>query len=73
MFGKMIRLSEFWRSGFKCEDLMLLHLHLQILDGRMLKPNDETCLKCKFKLEQNTLRREKLLELIKSAYFEKWV
>ena len=44
-----------------------------MLDDRMLEPNDETCLKCKFKLEQNTLRGEKLLELIKSAFFEKWV
>ena len=31
VFGKMIWLSEFLVSGSRCEDLILLQLHLQIL------------------------------------------
>ena len=47
MFPKMIWLSEFWRSGFKCEEFIPLCFHLQMLNDRILKPNNETCLKCK--------------------------
>ena len=36
MFRKVIRFSEF-RSCFKCEELMPLHCHLQMLNDRMLK------------------------------------
>ena len=70
---KMIWFSEFWRSGFSCEDPMLSHFHLQMLNDRKLKLENEACLKCKYQLRKIAMRREKMLQLIKSPFFEKWV
>ena len=50
MFQKMIQLSEFEVSGLKCEDLKLLRFFVQVLNYKRLKPNDKTCLKCKYQL-----------------------
>ena len=41
MFGNVIGLSEFWGSGLRCEDLILLCFCLQMLNYKMLKPNNE--------------------------------
>ena len=40
MFGKMIRLSESQRRGFKFEGLIPLCFHLQMSDDVILKSND---------------------------------
>ena len=37
MFGKMIRFSQFRRTGFKCENLITLPFNLQVLSDRLLK------------------------------------
>ena len=44
-----------------------------MLNGNMLKPTNEICLKCKYQLKQKTVTREKMLQLIKSAFFEKLI
>ena len=41
MFRNIIGLSEFWGSGFRCEDLLLSCFCLQMLNNNMLKPNNE--------------------------------
>ena len=46
----MIGRSEFWDNGFRCEDLLLLQLCLQMLNDEMLKPYNEICLKCEYQL-----------------------
>ena len=69
----MIGLSEFWGNGFRSEDLILLCFCLQMLSSKMLKPNNETCLKCEYQLKEKTISREKILQLIKKAFFEKWI
>ena len=73
MFGNMIELSDFWGSGFRCEDLILLCFCLEILNGNMLKSANEICLKCKYQVQQETITREKMWQLIKSAFFEKLI
>ena len=73
MFGNLIGLLEFWGSGFRCEDRILLCFCLQIGNDKMLKPNNEICLKSKYQLKQKTISREKILQLIKIAFFEKWI
>ena len=73
MLGNMIGLSEIWGSGFRCEDLMLLCFCLKMLNDNMLKPKKEVRLKCKYQLKQKTIAREKMLQLIKSVFFEKWI
>ena len=40
--------SEFWGKGFRCEDLILLHFCLQVLNDKILKPNNKTCLKWEY-------------------------
>ena len=52
MFGKAIRPSEFRVSGFRCEDVILLRFHLQMLNDKMIKPNNKTCLKYKYQPKQ---------------------
>ena len=42
-----------------------------MLSDKMLKPNIEICLKCEYQLKQKNLGREKMLQLIKSAFFKK--
>ena len=69
----MIGLSEFWGSGFKCENLILLCFCLQIGNDNILKPNNEIYLKCLYQLKQKTISREKMLQLVKGAFFEKWI
>ena len=44
---------------FRCRDLILFHFNLQMLNDKMLKPNNETCLQCKDQLKQITISREK--------------
>ena len=44
-----------------------------MLNDSMLKPTYQICLKCKYQLKQKTVTREKMLQLIKSAFFEKWI
>ena len=66
MFGNMIWPSEFWGSGFGCEDLILLSFCLQMLNDNMLKPTNEICLKCKYHLSQKTIPREKMLHSLKN-------
>ena len=74
MFGNRTGLSEFWGSGFRCEDLIILGFCLQMLNDKMLKPtNTETFLKCKYHLKQKIIGREKMLQMIKGAFFEKWI
>ena len=63
----MIWLTEFWGSGFRCEELILLHFCLQMLNDKILKSNNEICLKCEYQLKQKTTSREKNLQLIVSA------
>ena len=41
----MIWLSEFWKSDFRCEELMFLRFYLQVLNDRMFKTNKETFMK----------------------------
>ena len=43
-----------------------------MLNDKMLKPNNETCLQCKDQLKQITISREKMLQVTKSIFFEKW-
>ena len=59
-----------WGSGFGCEDLIILCFYLQMLKDNMLKPTNETYSKCKYQLKQKTITREKMLQLIKSMFFE---
>ena len=51
MLGKMIRSSDFRVSGFRCEDLIFIRFYLQMLNDKMVKPNNKTCLKCKYQLK----------------------
>ena len=67
MFGKITRLIESRVSDCRCKDLMLLRFYLQMLNDKILKPN---------KINSNryiTISEEKMLQLIISAFFEKWV
>ena len=57
MFGKIIELSEFQVNGFRCKELILLHFHLEMLNYKMLKPNNEACLKCKYQVKKITINR----------------
>ena len=59
MFGSLIGLSEFWSGGFGCEDLILIHFCLQMLNDNKLKPTNEICLKRKYHLKQKTITRGK--------------
>ena len=71
MCGNTTGPSKFWGGGFGCEDLKLVCFCLHMLNNNMLKPTNEICLKCKYQLKQKTITREKILQLIKSAFFEK--
>ena len=62
-FGNVVGPSEFWGSGFRWEDLMLIRFCLQMLNNKMLKPNNEILLKCAYKLDQKTIK----LQLIKRS------
>ena len=73
MFGNVTGLSEFWSRNLRCEDLMLLLFWVQMLNDKILKLNNKTCIKCEYQLKQKTLSRKKILQLIKSAFFEKWI
>ena len=46
-----------------CEDQILLHFYHQMLNERILKPNNETCLKCEHQIKQTTNSREKKCKL----------
>ena len=63
MFGKMIRLSEFQRSDFRCKNQIRLRYYLRLL-------NLETHLKCKYQLKEITIKRGKIMQLKKYAFFE---
>ena len=47
--------------------------YLQMLNDKMLKPNNEICFKCEYQLKQKIISREKMLQLIKCAFLEKWI
>ena len=51
----------FWVSGFRSENLILLRFYLQMLNNKMLKPNNETYLKRKHQLKQITINRENIV------------
>ena len=70
MFGNMIGFSEFWGSGFRCEDLIMICFCLQIGNDNILKPNNEIWLKCEYQLKLKTIRTEKMLQLTKSVYLK---
>ena len=57
MFRKMTRPLSGSRS---CNDLILLHLELHMLNDTILKPYNETTLKCKYQLKQIPTCREKM-------------
>ena len=69
MFGKTIRLSEFWVTGSICEDLIFLCFYLQMSNEKILKLN-ETCLKCEYQLKYITVAWEKNKT---DEFREKWV
>ena len=69
----MFELTEFWGSSFRCEEIILLRIYLQVLNDKMLKLNNEICLKCEYQIKIETIRSEKMLQLIKSAFFENWI
>ena len=73
MFRNTTGLLGQWGSGFRCKNLILLCFCLQTGSDNMLKPNNEICFKCEYKLKQKTVSREKMLQLIKSAFSEKWI
>ena len=51
----------FWVSGFRSENLIPLRFYLQMLNNKMLKPNNETYLKRKHQLKQITINRENIV------------
>ena len=67
----MTGLLRFHGSGFRCEVQILLRFCLQMLNNKTLKTNDEICLKYKYQLKQKPISREKMLQMIKSEFFEK--
>ena len=73
MFGNIIGLSKFWGGGFRCEDRILLCFCLQIGNDNMLKPSNEISLKHGYQRKLKTICREKMPQLIKSAFFQKWI
>lgn len=44
-----------------------------MLNDRMFKPNNKTCLKCKYRLKQETITSEKNVVTEKTAFIENWV
>ena len=70
MFGNMIRHSEFWGSGFICEDLILPYFCLQMGNDNMLKSNDELCLKYEYQLKQKNIRRENVAAVKKMDFLK---
>ena len=42
------------------------------INERIIKYNHGTCLKWKYQLKKITISGEKILQLRKSAFFEKW-
>ena len=58
MFAKIIGPSEFRVNGSRQEELTLLHSYLQMLNDKMLKTNNDTCLKYKYHLKQMTIRKK---------------
>ena len=59
MFGNMISHSEFWGSGFRCEDLILPYFCFQIGNDNMLKSNDEICLKIRISTQIEKHKKKK--------------
>ena len=71
MFGNTIWLPEGQATSSRCEDLILLHFYHQMLNDINVKSSWE-CLRCKFQLLQITKSREKILQPMKTAFWEKW-
>ena len=44
-----------------------------MINVKLLKPNNEICLKSEYQFKQKTISRQKMLQLIKKAFFEKWI
>ena len=74
MFAKIIGPSEFRVNGSRKEELTLLHSYLQMLNDKMLKTNNDTCLKYKYHLKQMTISKEKnatSFETLNSTFYAK--
>ena len=41
-----------------------------MLHGKILKLNNETCLKCEYQLKQKNMSREKMLQLVKCLFLK---
>ena len=52
---------------------MIKWFFLQMLNDKILKPASEIRLKCNYQLKQKTRTRAKMLQLMKSAFFEKLI
>ena len=57
-------------SGFRCEDLILLHFFFQIVNDKMLKSNKKACLICRYQLKNITITINVVTE---KKFFEQWV
>ena len=71
MFGENISLPKYQVTSSRCEDLILLHFYLQMLNDINVK-NSWEILRYKFQLKQITKSREKMLQPMKTAFLEKW-
>ena len=59
-------------SSFVCVDLIFLSFYLQLLkDKLLLKPNNDTCLKCKYQLKQINHKQRKTVATKKKCYLWK--
>ena len=58
MFGDMIGLSKPCGRNFRCEEPILLHFCLQIVNDKVLKTNNEICLKFEYQLKQKTIQAD---------------
>ena len=71
MFGKTIWLPKCHVTSSTCEELILLHFCLQLLNDINVKYPLES-LRCKFQLKQIIKRRDKMLQPMKTTFWEKW-
>ena len=71
MFRKTIWLPKGQVASSRCEDLMLLRFYLEMLNDINVKNSWES-LRYKFQLKHITKSREKMLQPMKTAFWEKW-
>ena len=70
MFGKTIWLPKCQVTSSRCEDLILLHFYLQMLNDINVK-NSLDSLRCKYQLKQITKTREKNVAPNKNCFLRK--